>query len=108
MVKCMQAISHLPFHLISLISFELKNGDRSAMADLLVRGIPEETKKLLAVRAAENGRSQSAEVVAMLEKELRSSKKSWVTMLYDVAQEVNGVELELPARHPAREFLFED
>ena len=78
------------------------------MADLLVRNIPEETKKRLAVRAAENGRSQSAEVVAMLNKELQLQGKSWVIQLYEAFQEVGGVELELPERHQAREFSFGD
>ena len=77
------------------------------MADMLIRDIPPEVKRLLAVRAAENGRSQSAEAVAILSAELQPAGKSWVFRLMEAAQEVGGVELELPPREPAREFSFE-
>lgn len=78
------------------------------MTDLLVRDIPDELKRKLAVRAAENGRSQSAEVLAILQAELQpQQQKSWVEMLREAAEEVGGFELELPERHPAREFSFE-
>lgn len=76
------------------------------MADLLVRNIPEETKRQLALRATENGRSQSAEAVAILEASLQPEQKSWIRRLYEVSQEVGGVEFELPARQPARDFSF--
>ena len=78
------------------------------MADLLVRNIPDDVKRRLAVRAAENGRSQSAEAVAILEESLQPAKKTWFEILYEGCQEIGGVELELPERHPARNFAFEE
>ena len=78
------------------------------MADMLIRDIPEETKRLLAIRAAENGRSQSAEAVAILKNSLEPERKNWVQVLIDVAQENGGYELELPERGPGREFSFEE
>jgi plasmid stability protein len=78
------------------------------MADLLVRNIPDDVKQRLAVRAAENGRSQSAEALAILEESLKPATKTWFEMLYETAQEVGGFELEPLERHPAREFSFEE
>ena len=43
------------------------------MPDLLIRGLSEETKRRLAVQAAHNGRSQSAEACAILEEALSAS-----------------------------------
>lgn len=77
------------------------------MADLLVRNIPDDVKRRLAVRAAENGRSQSAEALAILEESLKPATKTWFEMLYETAQEVGGFELERPEWAPAREFTFE-
>lgn len=77
------------------------------MTDLLVRDIPDDLKQRLAVRAAENGRSQSAEAIAILEESLTTEKKSWIQLLMDASHEAGGFELELPERHPAREFSFE-
>ena len=78
------------------------------MADLLVRDIPDDVKQRLAVRAAENRRSQSAEALAILEESLKPATKTWFEMLYETAQEVGGFELEPLERHPAREFSFEE
>ena len=77
------------------------------MADMLVRGIPEKTKELLAQRAARNGRSQNAEALAILDEALKPERKTWFDMLRETVEEVGGVELELPERHPFREFTFE-
>lgn len=78
------------------------------MADLLVRNIPDDVKQRLAVQAAENGRSQSAEAVAILASALKPDQRTWFERLYTTCQELGGVELELPERHPAREFSFEE
>ena len=78
------------------------------MADLLVRNIPDAVKRSLAVRAAENGRSQSAEALAILEETLQPPKRTWFEILYEGCQEMGGVELELPERLPARDFSFEE
>ena len=78
------------------------------MADMLVRGIPDKTKELLEQRAARNGRSRNAEVLAILEEALQPEKKTWFDMLRETVEEVGGVELELPERHQFREFTFEE
>ena len=78
------------------------------MPNILIRDLPEKTKERLQQRAKENGRSQSAEAVAILEEALKPEEKSWVQMLIDVARENGGYELELPPRHPARDFSFEE
>lgn len=43
------------------------------MPDLLIRGLSDETKRRLAVQAAQNGRSQSAEARVILEDALSAS-----------------------------------
>ena len=79
------------------------------MADLLIRGIDEETKRRLAVQAAKNGRSQQAEAKAILEAALEEkNEKTWIDVLMEGAKEVGGYNLELPERLPAREFRFDD
>ncbi len=72
------------------------------MADLLVRDIPDETKRALAVRAAKNGRSQSSEALSILQKELQQEQKKSVVELLRSAADVGGFDFELPERHPAR------
>ena len=72
------------------------------MSSLLVRDLDEETKKALAVRAAQNGRSQQAEVRAILASELTGSSKSWVDMMREQAHEVGGIDIPLPKRHTPR------
>lgn len=72
------------------------------MASLLVRDIDEETKHALAVRAAQNGRSQQAEALSILRQALQPSKRSWAKMLIEDAAEVDGMEIEFPKRHAPR------
>lgn len=72
------------------------------MSDLLVRNIDSETKEALACRAARNGRSQQAEARAILEKALRQDSCSWIARLRNAAEFAEGFDLNLPARHPAR------
>jgi plasmid stability protein len=79
------------------------------MTDLLVRNIPDDLKQKLAVRAAENGRSQSAEALSILQETLQPEQKRGIfEILREAAEECGGFELELPERHPAREFSFEE
>ena len=73
------------------------------MPNILIRDLSEETKQRLAQRAKENGRSQNAEAIAILEEALAPEQKNWAQMLIDVAQKNGGYELELPKREPARE-----
>lgn len=77
------------------------------MPNILIRDISEEAKRRLEARAKENGRSQNAEAVAILEEALAPAQKTWFDMLRETVEEVGGVELELPERHPARDFSFE-
>ena len=71
------------------------------MPDLLLRGIDPELKRLLAVRAAENGRSQSAEAIAILEQELAAADEStFGSFLLDLARNLpDGPDLVIPNRH---------
>ena len=79
------------------------------MADLLVRDIPDDLKQKLAIRAAENGRSQSAEMVAILQDSLQPKQERGLFERLRELSEYGGFEgLELPERHPAREFSFEE
>ena len=73
------------------------------MPNILIRNVPEETKRRLEQRAAENGRSQNAEAVAILEEALAPAEKSWLEMLMDVSQKYGVVELELPEPPPPAE-----
>ena len=72
------------------------------MASLLVRDLNESTKKALAVRAAQNGRSQQAEARAILEEALQSQSESWIEMILDGAAEVGGIDIQPPQRHVPR------
>lgn len=79
------------------------------MANMLIRDIPDETKQRLAERAKLNGRSQNAEALSILEEALQPVQKNWLQILRECVEECGGVEeLELPPRHPAREFSFEE
>lgn len=73
------------------------------MADLLIRNIPEETKKALQTRAARNGRSQQTEALSILEASLGNPSKSWVARLREAAVQTGGFSLELPERHKPRD-----
>ena len=72
------------------------------MPSLLVRDMSEETKRALAVRAAEHGRSQGAEARAILEETLLPSKQNWLSDIYEVAQSVGGMDIPLSERHAPR------
>lgn len=77
------------------------------MTDLLVRDIPDELKQKLAMRAAENGRSQSAEAVAILQEKLQpQEEKSLFERLRELS-EFGGLEdLERPT-WKTRELSFD-
>ena len=78
------------------------------MADILIRNVPDDLKQRLEQRAADNGRSRNAETIAILEEALAPQRRTWFDILREAVDEVGGVELELPERHPAREFSFEE
>ena len=72
------------------------------MATLLIRDISEPTKTRLAVRAAQNGRSQQAEALSILESSLKPSTQSWFESLRHKAEEVGGIDLPALERHSPR------
>lgn len=74
------------------------------MADLLVRNLDAKAKSILAIRAAEHGRTQQAEAKAILEESLLGKKRSWLATLREAALEdvSDNSSFELPERHPAR------
>jgi len=69
-----------------------------AMAVLTVRGLDDETKARLRVRAAQNGRSMEAEVRAVLQDALseQSTLGGLGTRIDERFAAVGGVELDLP------------
>ena len=69
------------------------------MPALLVRDISEEMKRALAIRAAQNGRSQVAEARAILEEVLFPSRQDWLQEIYEDAQSMN---IPLSERHEPR------
>lgn len=72
------------------------------MPSLLIRDMSEATKRELAVQAAQHGRSQQAEVLAILESALHTSETTWFEALRHVAQEAGGIELPVVQRHAPR------
>ena len=72
------------------------------MADLLIRNIDDETKRALAIRAAEKGHSQQAEALALLREALQEEPKSWIDVIRERAQAVDGMEFDAPPRHIPR------
>lgn len=72
------------------------------MASLLVRDIDEKTKQALAIRAAQNGRSQQAEVNAILQEALNAKTNGWAKMMREQAMAVGGIDIPLFERHAPR------
>lgn len=78
------------------------------MPQLLVRDVPVEVKQSLKMRAIRNGRSQNAEVLSILSSALHDERAPWIDVLAQASDTLGGVDLELPAREPARDFAFEE
>ena len=72
------------------------------MPDLLVRDVSEETKRALAVRAAQNGRSVQAEAKAILTEAVSPRRESWFAMMRRAMADAELYGFEAPERHPAR------
>lgn len=64
------------------------------MADLLLRNVPDYVKQELERLASMNNRSQSAEVLSILEDNFRDDQNSWLLSLALTAQSVGGIELK--------------
>lgn len=70
------------------------------MPALSIRGLDEETKARLRVRAARHGRSMEAEVRAILAEAVREPEagQGLSTALLERFAQLGGVDLDLPAR----------
>ncbi len=72
------------------------------MPSLLVRDVSEDMKHALALRAAQNDRSQQAEARAILEDALCPGAGSWVSLLREAADSAGGIDFACPQRHAPR------
>ncbi len=75
------------------------------MAAVSIRGLDDDLRDRLRVRAARNGRSMEAEIRAILVEAVSEStrQENLFTVLLDRFADVGGVELDLPPRRaPAR------
>ena len=76
------------------------------MASITIRNLDETLKKQLRIRAAQHGRSMEEEAREVLRMVLAESIQPPQDLARTIRQRfaaVGGVELELPAREPARE-----
>lgn len=76
------------------------------MASITIRNLPDSTKDILRVRAAQEGMSLEAYVRNILQR-VSTSETGSATTIVDLAQKYfgpkNGVNLELPSRRTHRE-----
>lgn len=70
------------------------------MADISIRGLNDEVRDLLRVRAAEHGHSMEAEVRTILTDAVipHDRSKNLLTALYESFAALGGVELVIPPR----------
>ena len=76
------------------------------MASITIRQLPENTKRKLRIRAAQNGRSMEQEAREILKAELAknpSLPRNLVKAIRDIFEPLGGVELEIPPRGPIRD-----
>lgn len=81
------------------------------MASITIRQLPEETKRMLKIRAAEHGRSMEQEAREILKNELRKSSErnrlktgaDLFRAIRDIVEPLGGVELNIPPRGPIRD-----
>ena len=73
------------------------------MATLVIRGLDEQVKARLRLRAAERGRSMEAEAREILTSAVGATRpaKGLGSFVRDRFAEVGGVEIEIPARDDA-------
>lgn len=86
--------------ILDIVLRDRKDGE--PMPSLLIRDMKEDTKRELAVRAAQHGRSQQAEVLAILESALHPNESTWFEALHQSAQAVGGIDLPTTKRHAPR------
>jgi plasmid stability protein len=77
------------------------------MSSITIRKLDPRIKERLRIRAARHGRSMEAEARRILDSALEAADGPQARNLYDRIRErfepLDGVDLELPAREPARE-----
>ena len=75
------------------------------MASITIRNIDDEVKTRLRVRAADNGRSMEEEARLILRDAVgrKPGSRNLASIIRSHFGPVNGVDLELPPREPARE-----
>jgi len=73
------------------------------MSVVTIRDLDPRVKAALQRRAAEHGRSMEAEARAILAEAVLPPGEGLFTALHRTFADLGGVELELPARTPARE-----
>jgi antitoxin FitA len=91
-----------------IIDITAINAIIAIMASMTIRNLPDETKRLIRVRAAENGRSMEEEVRERLIRDYQPNEKpqklgSWVRDIVASFQEIGGIDLEPPPREPMRD-----
>lgn len=74
-------------------------------AAITIRQLPDETKQKLRLRAAAHGRSMEAEARDILVTTLNQSARvdlTWIQQLIELGRDVDGAELRVEPREPAR------
>lgn len=78
------------------------------MAQLLIRDLPESTKRKLQKRAIDKGHTQNEEAILILEDALGTRSGSWLQNMRSVALDAGGIDLDLPERSAARPVTLEE
>jgi plasmid stability protein len=76
------------------------------MASIIIRQLPETTKRKLRIRAAQHGHSMEQEAREILKTELGKTPqtgKDFVKAIRDIFEPLGGVNLEIPPRGPIRD-----
>ena len=71
------------------------------MAVMTIRGLADEVRDKLRLRAAQHGRSMEAEVRAILTEAVRP-ESSWLQTWRERFHEAGGIDLDLPSRGSSR------
>lgn len=76
------------------------------MVSITIRQLPETTKRMLKIRAAQHGHSMEQEAREILQAELAKTPeapKDIVRAIREIFEPLGGVELEIPPRGPIRD-----
>jgi plasmid stability protein len=78
------------------------------VAAVVIRNLPDTTHRALKQRAKRNGRSTEAEIREILVDAMKPKQMALGSQLAAIAQEVGGIELDIPPRtEMANHKLFE-